>query len=84
MVDTRKLLVLCFFRYWTRVNGSTLERTDSIMVSVASELNIHKAFTSRMRWAIADWKVGPRPTTFQLEASLTERGKFARHSANRG
>lgn len=71
-------LVLCVFRAWSRVNGSSVTWRDAIMIGVPHSCEIQEAFHWEMRRRLnsrAGWHVGPKPMHYELVSYLTESGR---------
>ena len=75
----RSVKVLCFYRAWARVRGSTVQWTDSIMIDVEKSDEIESRFRSEMKIRFhgprLGCQVGPTPSTFELLSFLTENGR---------
>lgn len=74
----RRVKVLCFYKYWARVYGSTQEHTDSIMIDVERSDEIRSRFEEQMRIRVSMWTsefVGPRPQCYRIQGWMAENGR---------
>lgn len=77
----RPVKVLCFYRAWAKTSKGTLEFKDSVMVHVRHSDDILLVFLREMAYRCSKdyrhsrYRVGPRPTAYELMFYLAENGK---------
>ncbi len=68
-----KTRVLCLFRYWARVSGSTVIIDDAIMVEVEFKDQIELAFQAALgRQKRYGWPVGPEPQRWEMTGYIPQ------------
>lgn len=68
-----KTKVLCIFRYTARVNGSTVEFDDSLMIEVEFADQILETFEKTIALRRRNgWAVGPMPQSWELTGWVSQ------------